>query len=440
MNSDPLPLKHIRRLIVALTISGIFNIFLCSLLFYWLIKDTPPSPYFEQKPALKQQQEVPIASEKGNVEWIHYFRTLSFEQLVSKLSNQQLIENGYTQRDAALACLMAFHHFDLARALVGYPFPDQRSIVYGQLKNGNPALITVYPDLSDAQFQAIIDFATKERWPLTSKGIFWRLKKFKEESEASLVQAFEMTPEFLAVELLFNRAEVQVSKSELQKMLLEGTWKMLSEFTEQQKLVQDLSPAKRQRFLIEYIDNQSKAAAYLMLKTDRDFALKKLDDRHVVALLELLNEKTPESHQYALDLLTSPRSNNVWKTAGELLYLYAGEKAPEKNLHQQAMKRFMQGQEVIEVSIPLEKPVVKNVPLKSVPPKSVVVPKQTTKTVPPKVTKNVIVKKDRLYIVQEGDSLWKISRRFNVDMDTLRDHNKLKSDALKPGSPLRIPI
>lgn len=49
------------------------------------------------------------------------------------------------------------------------------------------------------------------------------------------------------------------------------------------------------------------------------------------------------------------------------------------------------------------------------------------------------MRKDRLYIVQEGDSLWKIARRFNVDVEHLRAHNKLKSDALKPGTPIRIP-
>ena len=48
-------------------------------------------------------------------------------------------------------------------------------------------------------------------------------------------------------------------------------------------------------------------------------------------------------------------------------------------------------------------------------------------------------KKDRLYIVQDGDTLWKISRRFNVDIAILRDHNKLRNDALKPGTPIRIP-
>lgn len=425
MNSDNIQLKYIRRLIIALSASGILNILLLSSFFYWLVKDTPPSPYFEQKPALKKEQQAPLASASGNAELIHYFRSLSFDQLVAKLSNNQLIENGYAQRDIALACLVAFHYFDLSRALVGQAQPEQqRSIIYGRLKSGQPASITVYPGLSEQQFHAVVDFIGTERWPLTSKGLFWQFKKLGDDADPSLGDAFSMTPEFLAVEMLFNRADVSVSKADLQKMLLKGTWAMLSNFAEQQKLVQDLSPAKRQSFLLEYIDRKSTAAAYLMLKVDGEFALKKLDDRHVMDLLRLMDEKTPESEKYALDLLISPRGDAVWKMAGAKLYQYAGETIPDKNLHHMAMARFIPGKAMIEMPVN-----------KSTPPKIVAKPIVSK----PKPQPTQRVKKDRLYIVQEGDSLWKISRRFNVDIDKLRAHNKLKNDALKPGTSLKIP-
>lgn len=438
MNSDKTSLKYIRKLIIALTISGLMNIILMSSFFYWLVKDTPPAPYFEQKPALRQEQQAPLASEGGNAEVIHYFRSLSFDQLVAKLSNNQLIENGYSQRDIALACLIAFHHLDLSRALVGHILPHQeRSIIYGRLKNGKPASITVYPALSDQQFQAIVNFIGTERWPLTARGLFWQLKKSGGNTDPSLNDAFSMTPEFLSVEMLFNRGDVHLSKSELQKLLLGGTWDMLSDFSEQQKLIQDLSPARRQSFLLKYIDHHSKTAAYLMLKVDGEFAQKKLDDQHVIALLNLMNEKTPESEKYARDLLTSPRSDSVWKLAGAKLYEYAGEAMPEKNLHHKAMARFVASDAKVETPVEKQlpqkmtvkpvtsKPSNKNPPVKTIAAKPSQPPSQ--------------IKKDRLYIVQDGDTLWKIARRFNIDIDSLRHHNRLKNDALKPGTPIRIP-
>lgn len=432
-------LKYIRGLILVLTASGILNIILVSTLFYWFVKDTTPSPYFEKKPVLKKEEQSLLTIEASNTELIHYFRTLSFHQLASKLSNNQLIENGYTLRDIALACLVAFHHLDLSRALVGYNQPQQqRFLVYGRSKSGKPVSITVYPGLSDQQYQAIMEFISSEQWPLTSKGLFYQMKKFGIHAEPSLIDAFSMAPEFLSVQVLFNRAEVAVDKKEILKLLLDGSWNILFEFAEQQKLEQDLSSARRQQLLMDYIERKSKAAAYLILKMEQEYALKKLDDQRVINLLNLLTDKTSESEKYAIDLLTSPRSDAVWKMAATKLYQYAGEPIPEKNFHHMAMTRFVPGQAVKESN---EKPKVTKVLTKATPtkppvkqqPKKAIASKQN----PP--SKTIPSKKDRLYIVQDGDSLWKISKRFNVNVETLRNHNKLKSDALKPGTPLRIP-
>lgn len=432
MNSET-HLNNIRKLIIALTASGILNILFFSGMIYWMFKETTPTTYFEHKPALQQEQQAPLAAERGIIEQIHFFRSLSFEQLVDELSNTQLIENGYSQRDIALASLVGFHHLDLTRALVGQILPNQqRSIVYGRLKNGEPATLSVYPGLSDQQFQAIIDFISTERWPLTSKGLFWAMKRQGHQADSTLFDAFAMTPEFQAVELLFNRADTSISQKELQNMLLDGTWNMISEFSEKQKGVQDLSPARRQHFLLGYIDRHSKIAAYLMLKMDGEFALKKLDDDHVITLLRLMSEKTQESEKFAIDLLKQPRSDAVWKIAAATLYQYAGETIPEKNLYHMAMSRFTPGYEAAD------KPAAKKSIVKSNP-QTTKSEKKSTKiaavTKPAPATK----KKDRLYIVQEGDNLWKISRRFGVDVDILKNHNKLKNNALKPGTTLRIP-
>lgn len=88
------------------------------------------------------------------------------------------MEDGFSERDIALGCLVAFHNFDVSRALLGHDQPaQQRSLIYGRLKSGEPAAIDVYTGLTEQQYQAIKDFATTERWPLTSKGLFWQLKR-----------------------------------------------------------------------------------------------------------------------------------------------------------------------------------------------------------------------------------------------------------------------
>ena len=54
----------------------------------------------------------------------------------------------------------------------------------------------------------------------------------------------------------------------------------------------------------------------------------------------------------------------------------------------------------------------------------------------------VVVKKEepkKVHVVQEGDSLWRISRQHKIDVDKLRAQNNLKSDQIRPGQVLQLP-
>jgi len=66
------------------------------------------------------------------------------------------------------------------------------------------------------------------------------------------------------------------------------------------------------------------------------------------------------------------------------------------------------------------------------------------KPIVPKSTKQVTIKaippkREKTYVVQEGDSLWKIARKYKIDIDLIKKRNGLKSDALKPGTTLKLP-
>jgi len=413
---DPL-----RRLTKFLMISGILNILLVVAFFYWYVKESPPRPYFELKPAGQDEQLQPIAiSENGN-QLIHQLKKLSFEQLLAKLSDLQLVENGYSQRDFALGSLVTFHYFDIHRALQGNLAPSHaRKIIYGKNKQGSHVYIVVYPELSEEQYQTIVQFAHSEKWPLTTKGLFQLIRKQSDITDPSLTLTFFQTPEFLTVETLFNRSGASVDKNSLLNVLKEGTWQMLSTFSEQQKIAQDLSPTRRQRFLLDYIKRNSKAAAYLFLKTDGAFAAKKLDNSDVSVILNLLDHKSLEAEKFAMMLLISPRNDHVWQLAAQKLYEFAGEPLPQSNLHHAALARFLR------------------LPTKNIPAQTTV----KRELQPSNIAMNrsiAVMGNHRIYVVQEGDSLWKIARRFKIDTEKLKDYNKLKNDFLKPGSTLKIP-
>lgn len=457
-------LAYIRRLTALLVISGSLNIILIAVMFYWNIRERPPTPYFELKPAAASEEQIPLAVDHSDSEVIRYFRRMPIEWLVSRLNNTQLVENGYTQRDLALASLVAFYHFDLDRALADIPVSLQKRIIrYGQFRDGTPADLIVFPGLSDRHFDAIVKFAAAERWPLTAKGLFLALQKEdKGARDQALVDMFIMTPEFNLVEMLFSRNSVPVDREDLLTLVLEGEWSHVMTFAQQQKARQDLSVARRQAFLLEAIHRKSKAAAILMLKTDGSFAARKLDDNQVLEILNLTEEKTAEGEQFALTVLTSPRSDEVLKLAAVRLYQYAREVPPEKDVVTVALTRFAPGKarSFIEISqksydnaIPTtvkERPStpVNVAPTPSSPPKSIAATQpqkikiQLPKPNPsPSVSQRQLLPKrqDRMYIVQEGDSLWKISRKFNVDMEVIRAYNQLDNDTLRPGRSLKIP-
>jgi nucleoid-associated protein YgaU len=121
--------------------------------------------------------------------------------------------------------------------------------------------------------------------------------------------------------------------------------------------------------------------------------------------------------------------------AANRLYDYAKEERPLKNPHHAALLHFipqatLAKNETSEDFFPLpEAPMP--------PPKPAPIPPSIQ--TPPLIKTPPIPKKDKIYIVQHGDSLWKIARRFKVDIDVIRQKNQLESDFLKPGTPLRIP-
>src|ERR1700733_8531977 len=119
-------LKYIQRLSRFLFISGLFNVLLITLLIYAIYREQPPAPYFEHKPRAGIEQIASLSQNMTNAQVIRKFRSTNLKELLSKLSDSQIVENGYTKRDLALSSLVSFHGFDLERALEGQALPAER--------------------------------------------------------------------------------------------------------------------------------------------------------------------------------------------------------------------------------------------------------------------------------------------------------------------------
>lgn len=436
-------LHKFRKLTLLLILSGSLNILALALVSYWYFSERPPTPICERLPASLAGQTSYHFIDDGNEDVLKQFYQMSMAQLIEKLKDARLVENGYAIRDLALGSLLSFHHFDLPRALAGSRMPLQKRTIAFKDPQGHQKELITYSDIHQEQYDRILAFIQTEQWPLTAQGLFILLQNKRAENNKSLEYAFFMTPEFQAVDLLFKRSNEQVSNPEILEFLLEGSWKMLSNFTEEQRLLQDLSPNKRRDLLLTYIEKGSPAAVALLLKTDAQFAAKKLDDTQVAILLKYSTKRTPATARFALAMLASPRNDKVWKEAASRLYEFAGEPTPATFDRNQTLARFfplaLKEKKKTEIKKTELEPTTAEIGKGVGKLENKTVTATTTTTATAAKTSPQKNKWKRAYITQEKDSLWKISQMFQVDINELKQQNNLTSDTLKPGTMIIVP-
>ena len=381
--------KIFRVLTFALIFSGALNVGLLSALIAFTVQDAPSLSSFGLRQTSTSEQKI------SNIACLRDMSKLSFRELVALLTNRELVEEGYAKRDLALGTLVYFHNFNLEKAIG--PVIQKRKI------QDEP--IELYPGLSEQQFEGVIRFAYQEKWPLTTKGLISLLQTLPRPVDESLIQAFALTPEFYALQVLFQKTNASQDSKTLVNLAAEGSFELLDQFTKEQAQLLDLSVEKRRRLLLGYLAHRSPTAADLLVKTDASFALKRLDDKGLLDLLSLLNKKTPDAETFCVSLLQSPRADAIRSAAGEKARQWGSMN------HQVA--------EVVRETV--------STPIASI---SVAEP----------ILREPVGEAAVLYhTVGEGESLWKISRQYKVTVDEIVNLNGIDKNRLYPGMTLKIP-
>ncbi|MBS3905352.1 MAG: LysM peptidoglycan-binding domain-containing protein [Simkania sp.] len=411
--------KRSRFLAQAFILSGALNIALLATFCFFLLGERKNQVAFDSPPA-----EIFSDNQKkmsNNAEVLNVFCEKNFQELVELLSNKELLEDGYSKRDFALAILVAFHQFNLEKALGGGSL-QQRQILFSRHSQGEAIDLTIFPGLDDEHYKAILLYAKTERWPLTSQGLFFEIKRSMEAHQlldSTLEETFCLSQEFLAISTLMHRSGFSLPKEELLEMLSQGNWRSIEQLYSQQKESQDLSVERGRSFLLQYLDQRSRKAACLLLKNDLEFTVRRLSDDQVLFVLDCADYK--EKHAYALlkALLCSTRGERVFRIAAEKLYASVGEPMPAQWNLLQTVQRFFP--EALKQS-PSSQPPAEVAPASQV------------------VSVNMEKKgKKGKYIVQEGDSLWKIARKHRCSIEGIKEINRLDSERLKPGQELQLP-
>lgn len=357
-------IRQARKMTISLIVSITLNAIFLALIIYGFTGGFLLSSQ-EFKGRLQSIRHLPTAEGSSHLEVLEEFSHMLAEQLIEKLKDSTVVEGAYSERDLALGCLVSLHYFDVNRALSGDKIPSERSILLDQVQK-----IKIYMGLSDEQFSQIYSFATQEAWPLTAEGLFLALREYAQPEE-SLVEAFYLTPEFLAIWRHFLSQGVE--KREVLELLLQGSWELWH--YHYQASIQGLESScnLRRHLLVTYIHADSAKAAEILVKTEESFC-KTLEDATLLSLLKLQIDQ-PEMQRLA-DYFFHHSENS------QIVELCSSYRVQEEGRGD---------------------------------------------------------RQDRVYIVQRGDSLWKISKHLHVSVQEIKSLNNLQSDTLQPGLALRIP-
>ncbi|HEY5260292.1 MAG TPA: hypothetical protein VIJ46_06550, partial [Rhabdochlamydiaceae bacterium] len=217
---EPTWSQRTRRLTQALIISAALNIGLIATFAYFILQEKEDVTNFELQPILQKSETV--INHEG---LLRSYSTSSFQALLGVLGDREHVEQGFTKRDFALACMVAFHHFNLEKALGG-PKVSERHVLFTSQEGFEKIDLALFPGLTDYQYQAIVHYAKTEKWPLTSQGLFFEIQR-SSARDVSLLEAFYLSAEFHAVSTLFAKTDLNLEKQMIVDLIAEGNWKLL---------------------------------------------------------------------------------------------------------------------------------------------------------------------------------------------------------------------
>lgn len=337
-----------------------------------------------------------------------------YDALVALLADETPVAEGYKKQDLAAAMLAHKYYFDVERA-IGAPLAVRRLFTY-MSQNDSTTGIILYPG---ADMEAIRRFSKTERFPQTAEGL---LVEYKKTQDPNLKDLFLQSNEYRSIEILLTRG-TPFSRDEIFDLVSCIDYKLVKNFHNEMVKSQDFSPEVRRGFLLTALPH----SAIFLYKTDPRFCSQSLTDKQALTVLTALGT-TQSAKEYALSLLEAPRSKDVWTTAMATLDPSCDNRQTLLERHGRIKKTVIKDQSEGKKTQP--KPAAAPLPAAKAP----------VKAKPAPASKAAAASKPALvHVVQQGDTLWHLSKRYGIDIDKIKKYNKLTSDALKPGSTLLIP-
>lgn len=413
-------LRKLQLLSAALMVSVSANIGLgCAL---WRKCYMPPQMRFAE--LIIEQSDVGEA----NCAVLNQMSQWDYARLTVELSNQEIVEDGYSRAALALAMLVANFDFDVQRSL------GEKALQKRTLKDAKGGVgYELIAGLDGSDFEQIQLFARQEKWPITAQGLHRLIKQgsslggsFPHCSEGHLLaDAFMASDAFASLERLFPK---DIPKSELMTIARCLEWDQLARTMSATSSppIERYRALQRRQLLMSAVDQGCKTAAYLLILCDYDFSLRHTTDEDLAQLLCLLDTYTAEAMNIALSVLKSPRENAIRELAAKKAGGFLNIPLPTKEDQWRLLARALLGKPS-DSSCELSPEVLQARPD---------IKKMTTEH----IHFNQTGESERTHVVQRGDTLWKLSKRYGLTVQQLMALNALQRDLLRIGQILQIDL
>lgn|SRR3990167_658106 len=306
----------------------------------------------------------------------------SFFELVEELANTEPVQDGYRKNELALATLVALHSFDVSRVISREP--GRKVMQFSHKDGGEVFQLALFPDMTPEEMGMLSSFAKREKWPFTLEGIFARIPLAGVEEKKELLQIVLVSKEWNTVRRAMQRFIPKLAMKDLFSYFLDRRSDALrllyKELRESGK-----NEAEAIRYFFLKAEGLTRPLLQAWIAQDMSYLLHDLSDEELVSLLQQFSERSDEVVRFLQLVFASSRRDFVREAAAERLSFFEG---------------------ALVGAISLEPPPMHEARVR--------------------------------YTVQQGDSLWKIAKKFHLSIEELKQKGGINSEKLRPGQEIVI--
>lgn len=316
---------------------------------------------------------------------VGYLETLSKEDVVEYLQDKTPLEHGIFVRDIALCFLMQEYGLDVDRVLA-LDALEKRYVKCNQKE------FFVFYGLSDRDFSLLHGWIRQGNFIVSLEGLF---KQIQLDPHSLAKEYFCQRSEFCMLYTILHHHKKDLTENDLFSFMIKAPIDLFLNLIEMCKQEPNLSIDHFRPFFLQYIQTQASLWIYL----DADFVVKSLSNEHLIQCIDALQEDIFYNAPFLQHVFLGPREKSIRELAGKKLCEVWQKELPEEISWDSLYAALFE-------------------------------------KLPEKQTQ---VQKKEQYIVQDGDSLWKIAQKYRITTDSLREENQLQKDLLRPGQVLVIP-